>query len=468
MPNKALEILNAIAATSSKTDKQTMLASGFKESPLLRRVVLAALDPFVTYGLARLPEYEDGQGEGPALSMNDEAAWELLSDLAQRKLSGNAAQLAVREALQSMQPESRELFKRILLRDLRAGFGENTVNKVEKGAIKTFPYMRCSLPDGSNMGTWDWTQGIIVQLKADGMFVNVTRGVGNEVWLTTRSGTPVPLDTPQLKSMGDAIAQALPESTQSHGEITVFHGTKLLSRKEGNGLLNSVLSGDGKFEDTHSVVVDLWDQIPLSAVVPKGKYQTPYIERLRALADQLGSYAKSLVASDKATAPLARIIPTKVVRSKAEALALYKTYLIQGFEGVICKSPQAIWRDGTSKDQVKLKLDFEVELEVYGFEPGTPGTKTESTFGSLKCKSSDGLLLVDVSGFTDAMRAQIHLDREGWTGAIITVRANDVIDREDTTAKSLFLPRFIERRLDKNTADTLGAIEATKKAAVEA
>lgn len=466
MPTKALEILNAIAATSSKTEKQTMLANGFKESPLLRRVVLAALDPFVTYGIARLPEYEAASDDLPKLSMDDESAWSLLDDLAKRKLSGSAAQLSVREALASMSAESRELFKRILLRDLRAGFGENTVNKVEKGAIKTFPYMRCSLPDKSNMANWDWSEGIIVQLKADGMFVNVTRGVGNEVWMTTRSGTPIPLDTPQLRALADAIVEALPENTQSHGEMTVFKGSELLSRKEGNGLLNSVLSGEGKFDDDNRVIVDLWDQIPLAEVVPKAKYKVPYVERFRGLVQQLDAYAKSLMA--KGIASLIRIIPTKVVHSKAEALALYKTYLLQRMEGVICKKLTAIWIDGTSKDQVKLKLDFDVELEVYGFEPGTPGTKTESTFGSLKCKSSDGLLLVDVSGFTDAMRVQIHLDREGWTGAVITVRANDVIDSEDKEAKSLFLPRFIERRLDKNEADTLEKIEETKKAAVEA
>ncbi|OAD82845.1 hypothetical protein ATN89_17325 [Comamonas thiooxydans] len=458
MSNQAFTILESIASTASKNEKIELLKKGFADCPTLRRICLAAYDPFKTYGIAKIPPFTPM--DTYSLDMDSPMVWETIDRLASRELTGTAAIDSVAAILTVMPDSSRELFKRVLLRDLRAGFSENTINKAEKGAIKTFPYMRCSLEPDSNMGKWDWADGVIVQLKADGMFNNITRGLDGEVWFTTRSGTPLPIETPQMQALADQAVKLLANNTQSHGELTVYRNGQLLSRKEGNGLLNSVISDGEKLGAEYTIVADLWDQIPLSAVVPKGKYETPYKERLSSLLRQLK-------VSQEDT-KLLRLIDTKVVRSRAEAFALYKGYLAQGMEGVICKSPATVWKDGTSKDQVKLKLEFEVELEVYGFEPGTPGTKTEATFGSLKCKSSDGLLLVDVSGFTDALRAEIHNSREEWTGAIITVRANDVIDRETDNIKSLFLPRFVERRLDKSEADDLAKIEATKKAAVEA
>lgn len=463
MPQFAFDHLEKIAATASKTEKEKLLKEGFAASPLLRRICLAAYDPFVTYGIARIPEF-DAQ-DTYSLDMSNEIIWKLLDDLATRKLSGNEAIAQVKAALSVMPNSSRELFKRVLLRDLRAGFSENTINKAEKGAIKTFPYMRCTLPEKSNMAQWDWAAGIIVQLKADGMFLNLTRGQGTEAWATTRAGTPLPDNSPQMQAVLEAAGQTIPSNTQCHGEMTVYEvtpaGKALLSRKEGNGIINSMLTGE-PLDPKYILVVDLWDMIPLEAVVPKGKYELGYKQRLTRLAKTLaGNNVDSLL----------RLVPTKIVRSKAEAFALYKAYLAAGLEGVICKHPELVWRDtgsGGEKNQVKLKLDFEVELEVYDFEPGTPGTKTEATFGSLKCRSCDDLLRVDVSGMTDEMRLDAHLNRESWKGSIITVRANDVIDREGTDIRSLFLPRFIERRLDKSTADSLAQIEAIKKAAMEA
>lgn len=64
------------------------------------------------------------------------------------------------------------------------------------------------------------------------------------------------------------------------------------------------------------------------------------------------------------------------------------------------------------------------------------------------------------SGFTDALREEINNDREGWTGAIITAKANSIMYSDDVDKKphSLFLPIFLERRYDKDKADSFGRI----------
>ena len=255
---------------------------------------------------------------------------------------------------------------------------------------------------------------------------------------------------------GQAGRDRLGTGLQYHGELLVLRDGQVLPREIGNGVLNSVLSG-GNFASNERPIYMIWDAIPLQSVVTKGKYEVAYIKRLAAINRMLKLKAGEYVA----------MIDTRVYHSLSDAYGHYRELLLKGKEGTIIKNPHAIWKDGTSKEQVKLKLEFEVELEVVGFEAGNG--KNADTFGALQCQSSCGQLKVNVSGFTDAKRLEIHENRDDWTGGVITVRANSIMrPSESSEFHSLFLPRFIERRLDKTTADDMARIEAQQQAAMEA
>jgi DNA ligase-1 len=148
------------------------------------------------------------------------------------------------------------------------------------------------------------------------------------------------------------------------------------------------------------------------------------------------------------------VIETRIVHSLSDAYAHYREQLALGREGTIIKDANAIWRDGTSKQQVKLKLEVDVDLEVVGFRAGEG--KNAATFGSVLCRTACGQLEVAVSGFRDKVRKEIHESREKVLGSIMTVRANSImVPQEDGALHSLFLPRFVELRIDKREADTL-------------
>jgi DNA ligase-1 len=449
--------ISAIAATSSKLEKDALFKEAGQTSTLFMKAVTYAYDPFRNYGISNAPSKTPGLAPG-ANTLEEPATWKVLDDLAGRNLTGGSARAKVQNMVDLLDEPSAEIFRRIINKDMRAGFSEGTVNRVFKGTLAEFPYMRCSLPAKSNMPKWDWSVGIIVQEKADGMFANVNLDAKGFLWITSRAGSPFPADCLGIEN--DMKAALLP-GTQTHGEFTVFEDDVLCPRQIGNGILNSLLSG-GVLEANQRVVFEAWDQIPLEAVVPKGKYAKGYKFRLAALIKQCLCARAVGISSVK-------VIPTKVVKSKAEAYAIYRELLAKGKEGVVCKHPDAPWADNTSKDQVKLKVEFCVELRVKDFLPGTPGTKTEATFGSLLCESECGRLQVGVSGITDALRLQIHNDRPSWLSSIITVKANDIMvpDEEGGDLHSLFLPRFMEGRRDKSVADTLEQIREQRTAAME-
>lgn len=436
--DEILQALDKIAAHPGKKDKLALLTEYMVDHAFFRTVV-AACDPQMTFG--QRPSRTAGSGS----RYFAEDTWDMLSALASRRLTGTAAVVAIQEAMVAMTPASAELLWRVINKDLRAGFGESSINKVKPGTIIDPPYMRCSLPKHVDFSTWNWAAGVISQEKADGMFVNLN--VEGVATMSTRQGTLIPYEG--FEQLHD-IAAGLLTGTQVHGEMLVMKDGAVLAREVGNGMINSVMQG-GVWPEGCAPVLRVWDQIALSAAKPKGRYNIPYLIRLKGLTDQLL----------RINSPLIRPVQTKIVRSLRAAYIHCQELLKQGKEGTIVKNPEGVWGDYTSKDQIKLKLEVTVELEVVGFEEGKEGKKTAATFGSLICRSSDGNLEVSVSGMSDALRKQIHEHRDEWLGSIITVMANGILYSTQPGKKphSLFLPRFVEARPDKKVADTIEQIE---------
>lgn len=461
--NTAKSILNAIeviAATPGKKEKEALIRELWMAAPLFQKAVTYTYDRFKNYGISVAPHKTPGVAPG-GNKLEESIVWRTLDDLIARRLSGTSARDTIQNMVNLLDDASSDLFRRIINLDMRAGFTDGTINRLFPGTFQEFPYMRCSLPEKSNMPKWDWLQGIFVQEKADGMFLNVNKDHTGHAWIITRQGQVVPRE--QLQDLHNDLEKTLLEATQTHGEAIVFEDGKMMTREDGNGVMNHV-AGGGTLAPNQRVVFFAWDQIPLASVVPGGSYNVGYKQRFVAVARQCLDAGRAGIVS-------VRAIPTKVVKSKAEAYAYYRELLKQKKEGVVCKHPEAIWKDTTSKDQVKLKLTAVVDLRIKGFVPGKPGTKTEATFGSLLCQTECGKLEVAVSGITDAKRKEIHENRDKYLETILAVASNSVMlapeDEHDAKA-SLFLPRVSEFRIDKTVADTLEEVQEQFAAAMEA
>lgn len=446
---QALQLLDQIAATASVKAKEQLLRDNISDD-FFATVCKMAYDPFITFGIASktMTEIEAsiiGAGTPP------EGVWaaatlNVLKSLRTRELSGDAARAAIRHELILLDDPGRQLLRRVLLKDLRAGFGETLLAKVSPGMIPEFPYMRCTLTDKIDLDEWFAEDGAVIsQEKADGMFTNVNKDATGYVWLTTRQGTPIPREP--LEAVYAAVEACIFPATQTHGELVVVGPDgKVLPREKGNGQLNSVLKG-GALDEGHRVMLLVWDQIPLAKAVPKGKCEIAYKRRLQGLIEQMPL-------ADQEYFPLA-LIPTRVVKSKRELYAHFAEMLAAGKEGTIASRITGIWKDSDSaKEKAKLKLEVTVDLRVMDFLPGEG--KNAATFGSLLCATDCEQLHVGVSGFTDKQRVDLWTRRDQVKGSIIAVKANEIMyPSKDGEKHSLFLPRVEEFRADKGLADTL-------------
>lgn len=462
----SLDIIKSLQLTNSRLDKEAILEKAWKSGN--REFFQAAklcLDGLVSFGVAQIPKKEANTGNE---WLKYEHFHNLARDLAGREITGHAARDTLISNMEAADAEEWNLFFRpVLLKDLRAGIDDSTINKVLKDLgseahafmIPEFPYQRCCLPKDAKLDEFPWTEGVLSQLKSDGMFVNVNHGEHAAVDVLSRNGRRFPLE--QFAQLHEEIVATLKENTQTHGELLVRKAGKILAREIGNGILNSVSKG-GQFESDENPVFVVWDQIPLDQVKPKAIIKVAYRDRLKSITDQLANSSATHI----------ELVENRIVHSLEEALEHYKEMVLLGFEGTIMKDPSSFWKDGTSKQQVKFKVEAECDLIIKGFRPGNG--KNEKFFGSIICQTADGLLEVAVSGFKDKKqpgiptREEIHNMRNELIDTIMTVRSNTLMKPTgNNSLYSLFLPRFVEFRQDKTEADTLQRVKEQFDAALK-
>lgn len=433
----ALSILTELAENPSIKTKEAII-NREKSNAVLRAVFAAAYDPTISYYIKKIPTYKAaGKGDLHTAIKN-------LSALAQRKVTGQAGIDFLKKTLETLSDADATVVARIIERDLKCGTSDSIASRTWEGLVPEFPYMRCSLLKGvKNIDKWDWKNGVYSQLKGDGMFCNTDLVDGGAV-MSSRSGKVFP--AAPFTAMLDEAVSVFPQDHRVIGEMLVERDGKILPRQIGNGILNSVAKGED-FDKGDKPVLMVWDIVPSEFAIPDGRYSVSYKERFEALKKCLKKPMKSVI-----------LIPTRMVHSMKEAYAHYFELVMEGLEGSIIKNPAGDWFDGTSKDQIKLKVECDVDLEIEGFNPGNG--KNAATFGSVAVKSSDNKLKVNVSGFSDADRLKIHKNRVALTGTIMTVKFNSILPPSGNSKfYSLFLPRCVELRTDKSKADSLARVQ---------
>ena len=131
------EIITELESNNSKLFKQDVLSKHMDNVDFVCGLK-EALDPLITFGTRDVQVKEDS--DGPGLDWIQFA--DLLDALESRLLTGHAARDAILDAMRVATIDQwNNWYRRIILKDLKAGFSEKTVNKVKKGTIPVFGCM---------------------------------------------------------------------------------------------------------------------------------------------------------------------------------------------------------------------------------------------------------------------------------------------------------------------------------------
>jgi len=439
------EIIEYIAATSSTKAKQDIIEACL-ETELFKKVIKFACEPLLRFGLLDMPAVTSGYN-----TLNDES-WRILDCLASGEVRRSIDTIdLVTDHLGSLTADSQELFRRILKKDLRAGFGTAIINKASKkvngsALITDFPYMRCSLPKHVNLEEWPWASGIDSEVKLDGMFASLSV-VGSGGQMHTRKGQLFDLGLASWEGLNKDI-RLLPPGFRFSGELIVVRNGQTMKRQTGNGFINALLNGNDTLPDDCHVAYTVWDMVPLQAAADNF-YDRTRAQRKAALLSILSFQDFSDIS----------FVETRQVFSLEEAQAHAQEVMDSGGEGTVLKHPNGLWKKTTSKHEIKIKAEHTADLRMLSLTPGTG--KNEATFGSITCATDDGNVIVDVSGYTDELRKDIYENWENvYEGRLMELTFNDLLSKRNRETFSLFLPRFKDFRLDKDDTDSYESIKA--------
>ena len=429
---------------SNSTNHKIAVLKKYQDNAVLQRVLKMTYDRVdFTYGMS-IEQIEKFKGVPSGTTNLIYVLDKIEEKLCTRQLTGHAGLQYAANILSDLSAEDADLAKKIINRDLRINAGKTLINKVFPGLITKPVYMRCDVYSKKTAKNIKFPA--IVQLKADGTYREFTVD-GGQVTARSRSGEDYeyPVLFKQMSTFPDGIYT---------GELTV---RGIHDRAKGNGLINSD-------EPPHDdIVLELWDFISPFEYTQAGKKDkknpctVQYVDRFRMLRDIMSNQTPSNVS----------IIPFKFVDTLKDALEACSTWMNQGFEGAILKDLEGTFKDGTSKQQLKLKLQIDAEVRITGFTEGSKGTKREGKIGAIEFANDEGTIKGRTSGFSDEQLDYFTENQAMLMGKVMTVQFNDLTKAEGNDYYALSHPRFIEIRDDKDETDTLAKVQKLREMAME-
>ena len=392
-----------------------------------------ALDPLVSFGVKQVPEKTNSDGNG--------FSWNQFCDLAdqlmKRELTGHAARDAIVEAMeQSNESDWNSWYRRILIKDLRCGVSEKTINNVVKKVNKDFtiPVFKCMLAHDSANHEKKLVGEKLLDYKLDGVRVlAIYDAESDSVTMYSRNGKQFINFGHIEKEIVDTLASKFTESMVLDGEMVSSSFQALMKQVHRK---DNVEATDAKFA--------LFDVLTLKEF-KTGTSELGCWDRHKQLEELLADtkplYSNIFVV-DKVECNFDTEEGQKVFKNY-NAMAIEK-----GFEGIMIKDRDAPYECKRSHYMLKAKPFIEVSLEVVNTEEGTG--RNEGKLGALICEGTDDGKFIRVnvgSGLTDDNRDEFWASKDKLIGQIVEVRADAITKNQDTENEwSLRFPRFLRFR----------------------
>jgi DNA ligase 1 len=422
-------VIARLEADNSRLAKEAILAEAMEEGlDEFFEGVRWCLDKLHTFGVKQVPESDaDGQG----------LSWANFSELAdalyRRTLTGHAARDAIKLAMDVATKEQwNGFYRRILIKDLRCGVSEKTVNTVAKKAKKTqyaVPVFECMLAhDGANH-EGKITGKKLVEPKLDGVRVlTVVDYESRIVTMYTRNGKEL-VNFPH-------IVKAFEDNMDNWGRSYVFDGEVVSTSFQ--ALMKEVHRKENvQAQDARLMLFDI---VPLAEF----KAGASAMGQKRRSAFLRENFSKLFADSGCIDIIAQREFDLDVFTDEIEFKDYNKAAVAAGYEGIMIKDPNGKWEGKRSVAWLKQKPFIEVSLAVIETEEGTG--RNVGKMGALVCEGTEDGKLIRVnvgSGFTDKDRDEF------WSckvdGQVIEVRADAITQNQDGTY-SLRFPRFMRFR----------------------
>ena len=411
------EIIKELESNNSRLFKEDIIEKNLNYKEFQEGLAMC-LDPLVTFGVKQVPESEKN-GNG----LNWEDFKNSANLLIERESTGHAARdLIINLMNLSKEDQWNNWYRRILIKDLRCGVSEKTVNNVAKKMNLKFrvPVFSCMLAHDGAKHPKKIKGDCLVEYKYDGVRV-VAIVKKNKATLYSRNG--------KIFNNFAHIENAL--SKPEYNNI-VFDGEVMSD--DFQALMKQVYRKSGA--NTEDAYLALFDMLPLKEF-NEGRSKLNSLERKQELNKLSKTFGSEIKLVDY------EIINFDNEQGQEKFSEMNKEALEKGFEGLMIKPNNNYYECKRSHAWLKIKPFIEVTLKVIDIQEGTG--KHEGKLGAFSVEGEDDGKFFSLSvgsGLTDEQRDMYWADRDKLIGRLIEVRADAITKSIEGEHFSLRFPRF--------------------------
>ena len=399
-----------------------------------------AYNPFYTFNVKQVPETQglvDQENHWPEF-------WALLEELRTRSITGHRAKDKIQQLSERFDSEEwNQVCRRVIIKDLRCGISEKTLNKVLGKTEWKIPVFTVQLAQDSTDQPKKLRGTKRLEVKLDGVRVIAVIN-GSNITLYSRNGK-VFENFPQIEDAIRENRQAFQwgRGTGGHfvldGEIVGENFQQLMKQAHRKSDV-----------ETSGMVYHIFDVLPLESFKEGhcNLQQYKRIEWLESAKDTLQTLTDCLRIMNGLDVDLDTSEGHDIMRRFAE------DSVAQGFEGIMIKSMDAPYECKRSDFWMKWKPTISVDLNIVDLEEGTG--RNQGRLGAIVCEGEDNGRVIRVnvgSGFSDALRDEYWTNRNDLLGHLVEVQADAVTQNQDGSY-SLRFPRFLRFR-DFDAGDKL-------------
>jgi DNA ligase-1 len=434
----AVDWINDLESSDSRIHKENVIEKALMAAKLgsssaqcfLYNCYLA-YNPFFTFNVKKVPETKDLiDKENPWV-----AFWGLVESLRTRAITGNRARDKIDEISQQFDSDEwNGLARRVLIKDLRCGISEKTLNKVLGKTDWRIPIFSCQLAQDSTDQPKKLKGIKRLEVKLDGVRVLAVVN-GSACTLYSRNGKEFE-NFPQ-------IADFIEEHRKAFQRDSGFGGQFVLDGEIVGKSFQALMKQAQRKRDanTDDMIYHVFDIMPLTEFREgfcniKQSKRIDLLKRSQAFLPENGCV---------------RVMPgLDVDLDTAEGHDIMRRFaedaVVEGYEGIMIKNMDAPYECKRSDFWMKWKPTITVDLNIVGFEEGTG--RNAGRLGAIICEGVDNerTICVNVgSGLSDANRDEYWLNRDKLLGDVVEVQADAVTQNQDGSY-SLRFPRFLRFR----------------------
>lgn len=426
------DIIAKLEQTSGKKDKAAILLSAVQASPDFVKGAHLAYNPFINFGVRKIPTQDGKGGKGLPFSMFADDVQKLVT----RQITGNAAkELIDLLMMQATAEQWNGWYRRILMKDFKAGV-DTSINKALKAAgLEEIPEYSCQLAYAIKDKPKAFKGKVFLETKYDGARLNLYgrpdgKSPDQQSYVLSREGRPL-YNFVMLEDQLRAVLADLKNDPDFGGDwmfdgevvsAAFYQMMRQFKRKHDTGVNDATLL--------------LFDMVPAKHIDEGTTYRVPLRKRKEKLAlfferygDRLPNFGMLDYVEVDLDTPEGRQAYREFNATQVENAKTDKKV-----EGTMTKDAEGFYNCKRTTDWLKEKPYIEVTLTIVGIERGKEDTKNSERLGGLLCSGFDLGKQIEVTvggGYSDEERDWIFENFEDHVkGHLIEVQADNFTEKE--------------------------------------